>query len=115
MPARSARSPRAFPFHRPVRFIPSFPEREIADVLLLVLVALYPAGRTQFFQVEMRELAVTGKFVDPIRNRLVLSLVGKTALQQCLDHHDHLPDLLPRDGLVGRIARLGTQLVEYLE
>src|SRR4029079_6730466 len=39
MPARPARSPRTLPFHCAVGLVPRFPEREVADVLLLVLVA----------------------------------------------------------------------------
>src|SRR5882724_7311938 len=44
MPARPAVAPRTTPFYRAVCFIPRFPEREIADVFLVVLVALHPAG-----------------------------------------------------------------------
>src|SRR5438270_12325068 len=44
VPARPPVPPRAFPFHRAIRFIPRFPKREIADVLLVVLIALHPAS-----------------------------------------------------------------------
>ncbi len=38
VPARPARSPRRFPAHVAIGLVPRFPEREVADVFLLVLV-----------------------------------------------------------------------------
>ena len=65
VPARAAATPRTFPADVAIFFIPRFPKREIANVLFVVFVVLYAAGRLQLREIEMRELPVIGKFVDP--------------------------------------------------
>src|SRR2546423_7801899 len=55
MPARPAASPGTFPPDVAILFVPRFPEREIADVFLVVLIALDAAGGAQFRKIEMGE------------------------------------------------------------
>src|ERR1051326_5807702 len=45
MPAGTTRSPRRIPFYVAICFVPGFPQRKIADVLLVVFVVLYEIGR----------------------------------------------------------------------
>src|ERR1700731_3142420 len=45
VPARTSRPPWRIPFHIAVFFVPCFPEREIADVFLVVLVMFDAAAR----------------------------------------------------------------------
>src|SRR5256886_12608205 len=61
VPARAAATPRTFPADVAIFFIPRFPKREIANVLFVVFVVLYAAGRLQLREIEMRELPVIGK------------------------------------------------------
>src|SRR5262249_10866899 len=100
MPAGPTRSPRRIPFHVAVILVPRFPEREIADVLLVIFVVLYAPGRSQFIEVEVRKLSVTRKLVDPIINGFVVSLICETFCDQSADHGDHFVDvrLLSRRG-----------------
>src|SRR5437870_9325699 len=48
VPARPSWSPRRIPFHVAVVFVPRFPQREVSNVFLVVLVMLYPTGGLQF-------------------------------------------------------------------
>ena len=63
VPARPAPPPRTLPTDLAIFFVPRFPEREIADVFLVVFVAFHPAGRTQFREIEMRQMTV-GREID---------------------------------------------------
>ena len=45
VPPGTTRPPRRIPFHVAVFFVPRFPKREIADMLLVVFVILHAAGR----------------------------------------------------------------------
>ena len=95
MPARPAAAPRTFPTDVAILFIPRLPQSEIANVFLVVLVVLHPAGRLQLGKIEMRQLAVVRKFVDPKINRLVVRLISETARDECIDHLDHSVDVMP--------------------
>src|ERR1700693_318319 len=64
VPARAAATPRTFPADVAIFFIPRFPKREIANVLLVVFVVLYAAGRLQLGEIEMGELPVIRKFIN---------------------------------------------------
>src|ERR1043166_4784128 len=79
VPARPARAPWTFPANFAVLFIPRFPEREIADVLLVVLIVPDASGWLQLSEIEMGELAVIGKLVDPKINGFVVRLVSEAA------------------------------------
>ena len=46
-----AAAPRGLPAHVAIGLVPRFPEREIADALLFVLVIADAAGGTQLFEV----------------------------------------------------------------
>jgi hypothetical protein len=87
-----AAAPRTFPPDVAILFVPRFPEREIAHVFLVVLVALHPPGGTQLGQIEVREMPVVRELIDPIVNRFVLCLIGQPARDQFLDHRDHSLD-----------------------
>ena len=64
MPTWAALSPRRIPFYVAVYFVPSFPQREIADVFLVVFVMLHAACRLQLREIEVRELSIIRKLVD---------------------------------------------------
>jgi hypothetical protein len=115
VPSRPPWSPRTLPFYRPIFFIPRLPEREIADVLLLILIIFHPAGRTQLRQIDMSKPPVIGKFVDPKIDRLVVRLVGQPSFLQRLDHLDHFLDLA-RIGRFGKKIRpFDSQRIEIVE
>src|SRR5450432_2931526 len=82
VPARAPTPPRALPPNGAILFVPRLPKREIADVLLVVLVALHPARGAQFREIEMREVTVFREAIDPEVNRLVVRLVGQLARNQ---------------------------------
>src|SRR6266404_6516820 len=78
MPAWTARAPWRIPFYVAIVFVPRLPECEIADVFLVILVVFDPAGGLQFVEIEMRELSVVRKLIDPIINRFVVGLISET-------------------------------------
>src|ERR1700731_2332108 len=78
VPSGSARSPWRIPFHIAIVFVPRFPKREVADVLLVVLIMLNAPGWFKFGKVEMREFSVIRELVDPVINRFVVRLVGQS-------------------------------------
>src|SRR5437763_6252186 len=86
VPAGPARPPWRIPFHIGVFFIPRFPQREIADVLLVVFVVLYAPGRLQLREIEVRELSLVRKYVDAKINRFVVGLISEPARNERADH-----------------------------
>ena len=93
MPAGTARTPRRIPLHVAIFFIPGFPQREVADVFLIVFIVLHAAGRLQLTEIDVREFSVIRKFVDAIVNRFVLGLIRKPLRNQRADHLDHSVDV----------------------
>jgi hypothetical protein len=65
VPAGATTTPGRIPAHLAIGFVPGFPKRKIANVFLLVLIVANASGWPQFFQIQMRQLSVIGKFVDP--------------------------------------------------
>jgi hypothetical protein len=100
MPAGPAAAPRTVPADVTIFFIPRFPECEIANALFLVLIASNSAGGSEFFQIQMRKVAVIGKPIDAKINETILSLVRLVAFEKFSDHLDHL-------GNIGRFGRSG--------
>ena len=56
-------------------------------------IAANAPGWPQFFQIQMRQFSVTGKFVDPKINGFVVGLVGEIAFDQFGDHFDHAREI----------------------
>ena len=84
----------------------ALPEREVADVVLAVLVGLDPLADPQLLGVEPGEPPVRRPRRDPEEDRAVVGPVGVAALEQGLDEVDDLVDVLgrPRQD-VGRVIR----------
>ena len=102
VPAGASLAPRTLPDHVAIGLIPGFPEREIADALLLILVVADASAGAQFVEVEVGELAVIGEFVEPEVDRLVFGLIRVAVFDQVGDHLDHPGDV---DGVGGRGER----------
>ncbi len=99
---------------RLVRLPLRLPEREVARVLLLVLVgvdALAPADEVAR-EVYLRELAVLGERADAVVVRAV-GLVGVPRLFEPPDDVDHLGDVARRAGR--HLGALGAERVEVFE
>src|SRR5438105_15539575 len=89
VPAGTPTPPWRIPPNVAIRFVPRFPKRKIANVFLLVLIAAHASGWPQLFQIQMRQLPVIGKFVDPKINGFVFGLIGETTFDQFGNHLDH--------------------------
>ena len=94
VPARPARPDRGVP--RRLAGLRALPEREVADVVLAVLVGLDPLADPQLLRVEPGEPAVGRPRGDPEEDRAVVGPVGVAALEERLDQRDHLVDVLGR-------------------
>ena len=60
----------------------ALPEREVADVVLAVLVGLDPLADLQLLGVEPRKPAVGGPGRDPEEDRAVVGPIGVVAVEQ---------------------------------
>ena len=72
----------------------ALPQREVADIVLGVLVRLHPLADPKLLGVEPRQPAVGGPRGDPEEDRAVVGPVGMLALEQRPDERDHLVDVL---------------------
>ena len=72
----------------------ALPQREVADVVLGVLVGLDPLADPQLLGIEPRQPAVGRPRRDPEEDRAVVGPVGVAALEQRPDERDHLVDVL---------------------
>ena len=84
----------------------ALPQREVADVVLAVLVALDPLADPLALRVEAGQPAVGRPRGDPEEDRAVVGPVGVAALEERLDQRDDLVDVIgrPRQD-VGRVIR----------
>ncbi|MCG3150609.1 MAG: hypothetical protein PCFJNLEI_04097 [Verrucomicrobiae bacterium] len=89
VPAGPPQSPRRIPFDGAVGFTPGFPEREIADVLLGVLVVLDARTVLEVIHVEVAEFAVGRKGFDGKIDGAVVANVGVLFGEKRLDESDH--------------------------
>ncbi len=113
VPAGAAASPRGIPADGPVGLLPRLPQREVADVLLVVFVRRAPQARALVVEVDVRELAVARELADLEVDRAVLALVGDALVHQLLDERDHLGDVVRRRGI--DLGRLDVELLQIRE
>ena len=113
VPAGAAAPPRGVPADRSVRRLPRLPEREVADVLLVVFVRRAPQARALVVEVDVGELAVAGELADLEVDRAVLALVRDALLHELGDERDHLGDVVRRRGV--DLRRLDVQLLQVGE
>ena len=113
MPAGAALAPRRLPADGAVRRLPRLPEREVADVLLVVLVAPAARARALVVEVDVRELAVAGELADVEVDAAVLALVGDALVDELLDERDHLGDVVGRGGI--DLRRLDVERLQVRE
>ena len=113
VPAGAAGAPRGVPLHVAVVLVPRLPQREVADVVLGVLVVGDADRGAHAGAVEVRELAVVGVLRDGEVDRPVGRLVGVALLEELPDESDHLRDVVRR----GRVDRgaFDAERVEVLE
>ena len=89
-----------------------FPQREIARVVLFVLVDVHTRARLHAGDIDFRELAVGGKFRDAVVDRAV-ARVGEALLLQSFDQRDHVVDVI--GGADELFGHLDVQRVDILE
>ena len=94
MPARAAAPPRGIPAHRAVGILPRLPEREVAHVLLVVLVGGAARSRTLAVKINMRKLAVAGECADIEIYAAIFALVGNALFNELRNKIDHLRDVI---------------------
>ncbi|MPM60271.1 hypothetical protein SDC9_107122 [bioreactor metagenome] len=113
MPAGPARPPRRIPDHVAVLFVPGFPQREVGDRILGILVVLDADAGKLIFPVDVGQLAVVREFVDREIDRPVFGLIGIAFFEQRFDQGDHFGDV----GGSGRVDRRGgdCELFEVFE
>ena len=104
---------RRIPADGTVRRLPRLPEREVADVLLVVFVGRAARARALVVEVDVRELAVAGELRDGEVDAAVLALVGDALLHERLDEGDHLGNVVRRGGI--DLGRLHVELPEVGE
>src|ERR1043165_9267801 len=80
VPSRPARAPRGIPFYIAIVFVPRLPQREVADVFLVIFIVLHAAGRLQLGEIKMRMLSVVREFIDAKINRVVFGLFSVAVL-----------------------------------
>jgi hypothetical protein len=85
-------APWRIPFHIAIFFVPRFPEREIADVLLVVFIVLHALSIGVVTDRSARAF-ISWKFVDAKINRFVVGLISQTLRNQRADHLDHSVDV----------------------
>ncbi len=92
MPSRASLAPRARPEVFAVLRAPRFPQDEIADAVLLVLIGIgapvLGLAQFQFLPVQAGQAAVFWKRRDLEVDRTILRLVGVPLLDEGLDHGD---------------------------
>ena len=107
VPARVARAPGRVPLHDVAGV--GLPQQEVGGVLLLLLVPLVdppPRAAPQLLQGVAAEPAVVGERLDGVVDHLAArgpDRVRVPALDERLDHRDHLRDLSRRAGHQGRV------------
>ena len=74
----------------------ALPEREVADVVLAVLVGLDPLPDPQLLRIEPRQAAVRRPRGDPEEDRAVVGAVGVAPLEERRDQRDDLVDVVGR-------------------
>ena len=91
----------------------SQPTREVAHVLLVVLVGRAARARALVVEVDVRELAVAGELRDGEIHAAVVAFVRDAPLDELLDERDHLGYVVRRGGI--HLRRLDVERLEVRE
>ena len=108
MPARTPRAPRRLPAR--LARLDALPQDEIQRVLL-GFINFDPRANFQVFDFLARQLAVTDKLADPVVHVAITGRVGKTLVDQGLNHLVHAGDMPGSTRLLIRAQHIQTRLV----